>query len=330
MISNNGFIFYCEGISEELFKNLNKYLKQELVEIKCSFTFNNKRHIDELMCFMPYNNDFKVWIYDFGEIKYNSTEDIDKFFEIIYTEEEKFNYLEIVKIKMEDIKEILNTEFNINFINNPNPLSDIENILNKIGFNPQYTNLRLLLKNIYSLISFLNKDFHPYNSIEILLNKLKFDNFSELDKLKFKKIFTHDISSKIKETNLKQERINNLNLISNKLFGSNYESNQDKFVFFPIDIEFNLNYDSYTCDILYPPIFNRIIIKNEDKNHIFFPLDDSKDEKIIKYNEIIKTIIDKEFTGFPNNIYYMINTRDYHKKIGSAGGNLHCLIKQIY
>ena len=60
-------------------------------------------------------------------------------------------------------------------------------------------------KNIHLLISFLNKDFHPYNFITLLLNTF---DFNEVDKSKFKKIFTHDISSKITETNLKQERIN--------------------------------------------------------------------------------------------------------------------------
>jgi hypothetical protein len=63
--SPNGTIFYVEG-AYPIF--INELLKSMccLVEIKCGFKAVNNtfRHIDELMCFMPYGDRYKVWFYD--------------------------------------------------------------------------------------------------------------------------------------------------------------------------------------------------------------------------------------------------------------------------
>jgi hypothetical protein len=77
-------IFYIEGCSQEIIEKFIKcgYEKYDinsktftkikdrpnklLVELKCSFKASESfRHIDELMCFMPYGKEkFKVWFYD--------------------------------------------------------------------------------------------------------------------------------------------------------------------------------------------------------------------------------------------------------------------------
>jgi len=58
-------IFYIDGASAKYLDILRSLEKCILVELKCSFKSSGFRHIDELMCFMPYGNGkFKVWFYD--------------------------------------------------------------------------------------------------------------------------------------------------------------------------------------------------------------------------------------------------------------------------
>lgn len=68
------FIFYIEGTSEELIQVLKQKTTSTLVPIGCSFKFGEFRHIDELMCFMPYGeNQFKVWIYGLSYLSEKDT-----------------------------------------------------------------------------------------------------------------------------------------------------------------------------------------------------------------------------------------------------------------
>ena len=67
--SPNGTIFYIEGASQDFLNNLSPKIQIQsvLVEIKCGFKAadNTFRHIDEIMCFMPYGpGKYKVWFYD--------------------------------------------------------------------------------------------------------------------------------------------------------------------------------------------------------------------------------------------------------------------------
>jgi hypothetical protein len=58
-------IFYIEGASPRYLDILRSLTNCILVELKCSFKSSGFRHIDEVMCFMPYGiNNFKVWFYD--------------------------------------------------------------------------------------------------------------------------------------------------------------------------------------------------------------------------------------------------------------------------
>jgi hypothetical protein len=99
---DNGVIFCCKNkYTESTINNLKDIINsqisnQVIEELDCSFCAINGRHIDELMCFMPYNNyvvydglslKFKIWIYNVKSVIINDehriNKDIIKIFEII-------------------------------------------------------------------------------------------------------------------------------------------------------------------------------------------------------------------------------------------------------
>ena len=69
----NNVIFCVSGANDELLYNIRSQTQKQIIELECSFKagiseeFPNGcfRHIDELMCFMPYGvGEYKVWFYD--------------------------------------------------------------------------------------------------------------------------------------------------------------------------------------------------------------------------------------------------------------------------
>lgn len=57
-------IFYIQGVNEFYLNILRKLNNCVLVELNCSFKVDGFRHIDEIMCFMPYGvGKFKIWFY---------------------------------------------------------------------------------------------------------------------------------------------------------------------------------------------------------------------------------------------------------------------------
>ena len=53
-----------------LHDKLSSHLEKPVTELKCSFTYNGERHIDELMTFMPYGvGKYKIWIYEIANLK---------------------------------------------------------------------------------------------------------------------------------------------------------------------------------------------------------------------------------------------------------------------
>jgi len=123
---------------------------------------------------------------------------------------------------------------------------------------------------------------------------------------------------------LEEERQHNLNLISIELFGSNYEFNIDKFVELPIDLNIDKNNN---FKIINPPIFNRVWYETDTECRVIFsgPIDKTI---LPKVNEELKLI--GSISGTKNFKANVINTLEYHNEVGAAGGNLHCLIKNIY
>jgi len=71
----NGTIFCITGANENFIHKLKEKSKYKVIELECGFKSNNFRHIDELMCFMPYGNrKYKVWYYD--ELNIHSFRDL--------------------------------------------------------------------------------------------------------------------------------------------------------------------------------------------------------------------------------------------------------------
>jgi hypothetical protein len=99
----DNIIFYINGtniIIEEINK-INNNLN--CIELNCSFKANDFRHLDELMCFMPYGkNKYKVWFYDeFNETHFDNIHNI-------YSK----RYVDIInKERLENLNKISNALF---------------------------------------------------------------------------------------------------------------------------------------------------------------------------------------------------------------------------
>jgi hypothetical protein len=151
----------------------------------------------------------------------------------------------------------------------------------------------------------------------VTLNDLKY--CKKFDEIKL-------LIDEIKE-NLIIEQIDNLNCVSKTLFNSNYNENHNNFVLFPIDIYIDitdgLQINYKIKDI---PIFNRIIIETNTECNILLSRSDKFDPEVQKILDIelpqVRSYLnqDKPIECIP------VNTLDYHR----SGGNLHCLIKNIY
>jgi hypothetical protein len=78
--NNPNTIFYIEGISSYIKDKLLELNNTKLIEIKCSFKTKisekqSFRHIDEIMCFMPYGKGkYKIWFYDEFKDRENAEE----------------------------------------------------------------------------------------------------------------------------------------------------------------------------------------------------------------------------------------------------------------
>jgi hypothetical protein len=208
---DNSSIFYIEGISDS-YKTILTQTNCKLIELKCSFKSNGFRHIDELMCFMPYGiGKYKIWFYNTLN-KYS-----------LYT------CLELYITIFNLIKEQENIQ---------------ENIDNNIQENIQENNKK-------------------QNNIQELYNKIN-DFIDTLNK----------------------ERINNLNIICQHLFNTDYNYKLNiHFVFF--------NYTDY-----FPSIMNRLWIETENSVNCIIPKQQTIDNirsliyPLDKYNTYINTNIE--------------------------------------
>lgn len=300
----NGNIYAVTGMTVALEKFLNTVVDQKIIKLNCGFTYKNERHIDELMCFMPYDKTFKVWIYSIGEVLYNN----------------------------ELIEKLKNYE---NIVNNPNNFKDYENKL-MISFNEQIEKL----KNQYSdqsqtsKINILNELLSVNTSFEekiknIYENKSRY-NFvmNRLNDLYIKILFYYDILYR------KFDKFVNINKFTNDLIiecNNNIQQISDslndgiEIVTFPISIEMD---ESGSGKIIDPPLFNRLYIETEENAICLFP------EQTGKFASKNLALIESEFKSiksFSGKIvtYKFINTQKYHTSSKGIGGNLHCLVKQL-
>ena len=349
--SPNGFIFYFSGITENLKMFLNSHMAQQTVELNCSFRCKNVRHIDEAMAFMPYglnesnHMQYKVWIYDIGNIDFN-----DELKNLLLDEIKYFINISDDDIKKElqnaikPIKPNPDNNMRINFINENITISNeqINTILKNFDNIDLITkNLkRLRKKNISEKLDFWIRTKLGELIIQKLQNKYKFTldkSITNLDLTQQKNInyLIKGIQQKIIEF-LKLELIQNLELISKNLFNDSSKNTIHNFVLFPINFTVNHELD-FTYDI--PPIFNRLWVETNGKTICLFP--GSADETKSEHFSNIYNIIFKEFTrkDFPVRSFYPKNqlfvqfintdTKEFHRD-GRCGGNLHCLMKQLF
>ena len=204
------------------------------------------------------------------------------------------------------------------------------------------------IKLINNLLHIIKYDL-SIDSIDIF-NNITF-NFDELEYLNKYINKNKNINSKLAYKNIEEiknilydEQKLNLDIISRKLFDSNYDDNKNNFVMFPIDL---LITTKYNCIITSIPIFNRIWYETDKQCIALIPTGYNYDSEIMKtYNEE-KTKIKSYINPNIEVEYCVINTQDYHEDYlpkdrltgrfindidtaESAGGNLHCLIKNKY
>jgi hypothetical protein len=111
----NNTIFYINGAHPTIIQKLEK-LSCTKVELECSFKANGFRHVDELMCFMPYGEGkYKVWFYD--ELNTNSFRELNEF--NLNRDQERRDFL--VKLNSERLRNLdkisnalFGSEYNMN------------------------------------------------------------------------------------------------------------------------------------------------------------------------------------------------------------------------
>jgi hypothetical protein len=185
---------------------------------------------------------------------------------------------------------------------------------------------RELTKDIFRHIDEI-MTFLPYGKEENGLQKFKVWIYDIYD---IEEIFEDDYSPRIYKhivemfPILKREHINNLNIISNALFGSSFDNNKESFFIIPIDTKlppyiFPKN----------PPIFNSTYIETRDESlepQLLLSTNGKISEKIKAELSELKSCI----TNRPIK-YHIINTDKSGLHITNStlpGGNLHCVIKQ--
>jgi len=81
----------------------------------------------------------------------------------------------------------------------------------------------------------------------------------------------------------------------------------------------------YGFNMKNPPIFNRVFIKTEDKNYCIIPIN------TLEPSQLLRDFIIRESESMIEIKFAYVNTGDYHTEGGiGAGGNIHCLSKQIF
>lgn len=338
--SPNNSIIYVEGISQEILEKIQNFSQNDLICLKCSFKagdlfeslnfldLDNKlfRHVDEIICFMPYGeNQFKIWFYDDFKITGLNKDNFKYLCEI----NRKFDISELVK-KTEELDKLVNEEKTYNLLIKqklkPYESGSIDSLINileqkeedeglsdaeKHQLKCYETKLELLKEKIKQIkqepdmISYANEISKIRNlkkTIDIDINNIK---------MTFKRPAT-DVEIQEYVSMLNQERLENLELLSNKIFNKPFSECEDNFVFFP--------YDPAGLSI-----FNRLWYETAEKTICLFP-NVSQRMKLLIDNEMKKVF--SYISGIKAEHEY-IETK-YEPKLKTPEGTLHCLIKQRF
>ena len=200
----NGIVLYFNQIGKDLETYLQENLIQKIVGLSCSFRNMNERHIDECMCFMPYKESYKIWIYKIRNIV--QSEELIKRFEIC-----DLSFV-IPKLQKLLVSEYISNE-----------IKESVSILLDSKASLEAKLIATTNKQLYKKLTGQEFDCLKYHyNKDIKLESVR-------DIVQFRQM-------------LEEERLRNLNIISMELFNSPYESNKSIFVEFPIDIEIdNIN-----------------------------------------------------------------------------------------
>lgn len=282
-----GTVFYFDRVNPKLISKLQELSLQNFVSLSCSFRYDDERHIDECMTFMPYKDKYKVWIYKIRNITYSSD------LQTRFAKYEKCD-IDIINATLKRMSQNSTTSENLR--------TAINNILNpgsdKIQEGLQYKGL-INKFQLYELDCIKNH-YYPDKQFEF---------FRNIDMIK---------------TFLETERVENLNLISNELFGLPYADCMDKFVEFPIDLEITFD---FKYKIITIPIFNRVWYETLTECIALFSRTNDREIRNIVDQEmpLIGSLID---STKPCRFEY-IDTSEFNNQ-GNVGGNLHCIIKSKY
>ena len=282
---NKSVVFYLNGyynIGDPIKNAFNKYLDQELVELNCSFTMAGTRHIDEIMTFMPYDeqhnpNKFKVWIYYIRNIKFTD---------------------EYIKMyKLDDAKKKINEDFILNLNSKISLIKDIniKNLVIKIQ-----NDIIELNKSSYDMTIIDNTDIIKINIFDfdhmILLNNYNNDPNYKFSKKKLINILEERLANEndnnyITLINYLLSRLVNDLKISQHVFNhfiftlddltylKKYILNKDinsKLAFKNINEIGNILYNEQqlNLDIISQKLFNSKYYENDNfKNFVMFPID---------------------------------------------------------
>jgi len=326
------------------FLRLNINSNQKIITINCSFQHSlGGIHIDELLCTMPYKlydifpdckMNYKIWIYKIENI--DLTENINKI------NEYNIKNSEYAK-KLEKRKQFEDTD----------PRKKDNEIGKRLALHSD-DELKIIARKFLKAMDNFNKIPRGSTPLrrkyreETMIDEYKFDDLSKYSVF-FNYILDPDFNKEIVKDatdvivvlpDLREKLLRDFNdeLEENKkIIGSSIftpeiynqykeEINRNFFVEYPVDLTFyDVDNQIYGFNMLKPPIFNRVFIKSGDKKYCVIPIKSDKPSKSLS------DFINRETTFMePINFEY-INTGYYHTEgsIG-AGGNIHCLSKQIF
>lgn len=336
----------CVGDVEQVIKNkINEFSNKKIIQLNCSFkvggnvnrltlfqiTSNVFRHVDEIMSFMPYGvNNFKIWFYD----KFTLTPSKKMMFTYLYNINRLSKNLELIyesnlmnKISKEisecskQMRKIINNNseyipINQAYQNISNEIYELEDLTEKTEGDKEHLNKKLIelefekdklekQKNeiemkIRNSSIFTEKNKH-YKYNETHLSKKIYDEIERI-------VSDDELEDYIKMLN--KEREDNLELLSQNIFGGTYLENQDKFVFF--------DYDPSDKSI-----FNRLWYETPSRVKCLFP-STSNDKKIEEEMKKVSSYI----SGLKPTCHFIGGLPKPVLK--EPEGTLHCLIKQRF
>lgn len=330
----DGSIVCVDGMSDNLRKKLAENYTKEIIELKCSFKAGGNikqlimehkqpfRHIDEIMCFMPYGKDnYKIWFYqleglDKSTLRYLYT--INK----IYTDPEitcLANKIKELKFKYYDaISE--QDKFTYQKLSEDPEYQTLKQTVDELRRDKHddaafiaSSNLSMRTLQVRRII----KGTDEYKTMSKNIDELKteidsYDNILEQTLNKEKFIITDTMLDTFKHE-LEEERKYNLNIISTKLFGKHFDLCMEKFVFFPYDPSKK-------------SLFNRTWCETTEKPKCLFTEID---------NEIIRRQISDEMqnvfsyiSGMQPEVHFV--KTGISSSLKEPKGTLHCLIKQRF